>query len=623
MAAPALLLLDFLHDDLHNQHRDEAFPFLLGWARREGREARWLDVPAGRATRPREPYVVEALAAEDHEALGRVLRAIGPAVVVSNEKLGGALADLVRDAGVRALVEVGRPERVVESLAPWLPELGGFAHVTLDALGTPLYACEVLGGGTLQAPPLQPIVAGSSCVYRRPIAHNRHFAGVPLGAGVAEGCSFCALSTLPVARPRGDAVEVALDQVRQFFATAPAHRRPGRFKLVSGLVFARLGAFLDGLAALEPPASELYLTCRIDEVLRQGEALRRFLSTEAARGVSIHVWNIGLENFSPTENERFNKGLAEADIAAAVTLLDGLEGAFPGRFAWRRHGGFGLITFTPWTTPADLELNLAGLAAHDLGFVMGGMLTSRLQLLPGTAVLALARHHGLTLETGAALSAVPVEVSCLTAWDESEVPWRFREPQVEALYRALLTVCPREGEPREPDLPSALAGNPVPALRALLDAAKREPALDAEGLLAALAKAARRVRPAEGPTSSTVPVAAQSRALVARLRALLDAVTAGGTVAFAGYDVIAVAPGAGDAAAAELSLRRRGGRDRLVVTVQVDADPDAPAYLRAGGLCLTHAADTPPTTPRAQAAMRALGELLARARRQPRRSSST
>lgn len=605
-ATHKVLLVEFLHDDVFNQHRTETFPFLQGLLRSRNVPVRWVSIVAGRDCRPEGPWIVEPPNA-DRGHLVAAARTFDPTHVIANETLGRQLlADLHRacpDAHVipptSDLLRLGLHAALERVLGLTAAPSDG-PETVFDA-ATPDFDAHLLAGAAPVPSFLTPIVAGPSCVYRRSLAGNPHFAAVPLeGLPFPDGCTFC---VNPPGMRRGirsrDPVDLALLQLRRFMDTAPHFRRTGRF-LVDGIqVFRRLPEFLEAVQALELPPSAFFFSCRVDEVLERADDLRRWLPRLADRGHGLHLWNVGLENFSPVENARFNKGLSPDQIETVIGLLDGLESDFPGRFGFREHGGFGLILFTPWTRILDLEQNVQALNRHHCRGDLGPV-TSRLQLRPGTPLEALARQDRL-VDEAAELAAVPRDASCLTEPGDWDIPWRFANRDVQKIWSVLagwyVEVRP-EGLPPRPET-SALE-----ALEALLTLQREQPDLDEASLAC---RAAERLRPPPAaPAQPDGPTVGAP--WIAHLIRLVDLATRGGTQPLVGYRVERIESRLdGEAPFAEIAC----SRDDDQVVLHILRAPEAPAFLRVGDFGVRYRSDTPIDRPSRVRLAQTIGRLLA------------
>lgn len=608
-AAHRVLLVEFLHDDVFNQHRTETFPFLQGLLRVQGVPVSWVSVVAGRNARTLGPWTIEP-PPTDRGRLVDAARTFAPTHLIANESLGPELAAALQqacpDARVippsSALLRMGQ----YAALDRALDNNGASADVpdTVFDTAIPDYDSTLLAGAGPVPPILTPLVAGPSCVYRRSLEGNPHFVSVSLDeVAFPNGCTFC---VNPLGMRRGirtrDAIDLAMLQLRRFQATAPTFRRSNRF-LVDGIqVFRRLPEFLEAMQALDMPPSAFLFSCRIDEVLDRAEDLRRWLPRMALRGHGIHLWNVGLENFSPVENARFNKGLSTEQIEAAIDLLDGLESTFPEAFGFRRCGGFGLILFTPWTRLVDLEQNVQALKRHqDQGDL--GPVTSRLQLRPGTPLEALALQDGLVTDVDA-LAAVPRDASCLTEPGDRDIPWRFANRDVQKIWAVLAGWYV---DVRQEGLPPRPGASALEALEALLTLQREEPDID-EATLAC--RAAERLRPT--PAAPSVPGAGAP--WIARLARLVDLATRGGTQPLAGYRVERIESRFdGEAPFAEIACSQDDDR----VVLHVLRAPEAPAFLRVGNFGVRYRSDTPIDRPSRVRLAQMIGRLLAGCARAP------
>lgn len=484
-----IVLLELLNDDPHNQHRTHLYPFVQGMHLEAGDEVRWLTLPAGRADRPA-PYVV-SLPQDGGARLLDELAAFGPAVLVVNETLDEAFAaDARRAAPGVDLVKTGMGWDL--PAAAW-PTRARQAYPTALDFPRPRYESRLLGPREAWAPHRTQVMCGAPCVYNRPVAENPHYRGVDLaGATYRHGCAFCTHPDLgSLELPRTPALELALGQLRAFHKTAPAWRRNGRFAVDGGALNRRLGPFLQGFLDLGAPPSELYLTLRVDELLQGEDELTARLPALAEAGHSLHLWNIGMENLSATENERLNKGISPEQVHRATAALRRLERGWPGAFVWSRHGGYGMILFTPWTTLDDLWANARGLGELSLARC-GALVCSRLQLRPGTAAESLARRDGLVVEGPEALATVPPatvppDLSCLTDASDQELVWRFAHPDAHAAYCLMLTLFPHHGPPACEGL-----DDPAEALALVVEVVRDNPGADHAALLGeVVAKVAR------------------------------------------------------------------------------------------------------------------------------------
>ncbi len=472
-----VVLVEFLGDDPFDQQRAEYHPFFQGWVRARGGRCEWVALAAGRDCRPQHPYEVELPPERLAPLLDFVSRA-RPTLVVFNERLSDANRTVLAAAARGApLVEPPASERLTRR----------------GAGASPDYDAQRLDPDQPTADHFQHIIVDPRCTYRRSVAHNPLFEGISLrGLEHPVGCSFCPQGRghQPIPSPRR-VLALAVRQFARYHETVPEDMRRRRFLLFVMPMLGKMDELAAALLAMGLPPAELYLTYRLDTFLRTAPALRRALPLLREGGHVLHLWQVGLENYSPEENLRFHKGITVAQADEFMALVDELEAEWPGTFVARAHGGFALILFTPWTSLTDLRHNVDGLRRHRLE---GNPLDRRLFLRRGTPLLALAERDGLVLapEEG---SARRFGVICITHWGEDEVPWRFRHPEVDHVYR-LMNELYAWGDssfplPEREALQALVAGralpHPLAALDALLTLYERDPALAplaaVEGLL--------------------------------------------------------------------------------------------------------------------------------------------
>jgi hypothetical protein len=448
MASVRLLLLEFFFPDRYSQFRSRNFPFLLGQARSLGIQAAWMCCYTLTGRDSSQRYSIELEAAGQRE----LLEAVGefaPSHVILSEQLAPAMEQSF--ARVAAGAEIAQltgfeARDLVAWPADWLP---GWLGLTLDHKpkrwlmdeATPAYDCRALARlPGAPAPPVQ-VSAGIDCTYRRSLEKNRHFQGIDWPAGVRRfGCSFCVGPVdlrYPFATP---AVDLALAQCFAALEAEDCCLARDRWVVNGAQLFARLETFFDSLLERRFPASQFFFGCRIDEFLRAEETLDRLLPRLAAVGHSIQIFNMGVENFSPDENMRLNKGLSGRRIERAGRAAQRLEQDHPDSFGFLRWGGWGLILFTPWTRLADLSKNLEALRTFWGIDAEGFALTSKLQILEESAIRLAAERDGLIAEDVGGFH--PYDSGCIYRHDQRELPWRFAHPEVAALYQIACRISP-------------------------------------------------------------------------------------------------------------------------------------------------------------------------------------
>lgn len=446
-----LLLLEILPDDRYRNYRSQYYPFAAGLERRLGGAARW--VCAGVDSIPvasgRNPFVY-ALPADARDALLEILRDWRPTHVMVNERLDDGLWGVLRAAAPEtrfSMSDILQRRRALWELQRWLGLSGDDLDPTrlIEEQATPWYGKEALTPAATAVRPFTHVMAGPECVYVPPLSRNPWYADVDLSACSREvGCAFCDCPSIRDDLPDGDAVDLAVGQILAAEAGLPEDFRTREYLLKGGNLLPRLGALFEALLDAGLPPSDFRIGCRLDEFVRLEATLRGLLPRLDAASHCLHIWNMGIENFSPDENERFHKGLDVATIDRGIALLRELRGAFPRAFRPPEGDAFGFILFTPWTTPDDLRLNAAEFRRHDLQ-VPSGFVGSALQLLPGRPITALAEAHGLTVTQAGDF----LDSGCITSWDEAEVPWRFQDPVVARVHRIARRLVPGTAIPED------------------------------------------------------------------------------------------------------------------------------------------------------------------------------
>ena len=450
METRRLLLLELLPDDRYRNYRSQYYPFAAGLVRRLGGPVRWLcaGVDAIPVASWRNPFVYD-LNAGDSAALEAVLRDWRPTHVMVNERLEERLWQALRRAAPAArfsMSDILNRRRSLWDFSHWLriPPEDLDPGRLIEEQADPWYEKEALNDRAVSIRPFTHVIAGPECVYVRTLP-GRWYAKTDLSACSRDfGCAFCDCPAPRLDLPDGDAVALAVAQVLAAEAGLPEAFRTREYLVRGSNLLPRLGAFFGALLDAGLPPSMFRFGCRLDEFVRLEDLLRDLLPRLDAAGHSFHIWNMGIENLSPSENERFNKGLDGETIDRGIALLRELREAFPRAFRSPEGDGFGFILFTPWTTVDDLGLNIREFRRHDLR-APSAFVGSALQLLPARPITALAEADGLTVTHAEDL----LDSGCITSWDEAEIPWRFREPAVARIYRIARRLVPGSAIPRD------------------------------------------------------------------------------------------------------------------------------------------------------------------------------
>lgn len=452
MTQTRLLLVEFINSDRFCQYRSEMFPFVRGWCADRGIPLEWVCygfVPRELPTSPLLLVLPEAEAA----SLCDTIRAFRPTHVLMNERLDEPLAAQVRAAAGAAKVEdAGAVSNLwpeiwyLRDLERWLdiPEAerqdSGPAPLCLADVAVPDHACRLEDALAAGIKPFVHVLAGAPCLYHTPIQCVDEYKDLDLSDAVRSfGCTFCTggadaryfYTETPL-------IELAIRQIRRAWETLPAERRGGEFLLLGTMLFLRMKPFFAAVEQAGFPPSHFYFWCRIDELARRAavldEVLPQISAAHGGPGHVINIWNIGVENFSPAENRRFNKGIDLDEVERAFQHIVRWEREYPDAFRFHAHGGFGYILFTPWTTIADLRVNLE--KAERYGVHKGSLFFySRLQLFKGLPIAMLAERDGLLAAAFDApeFAHIGAYVAKLSE-DQQELPWRFADPRIAAVF---------------------------------------------------------------------------------------------------------------------------------------------------------------------------------------------
>ncbi|MBN1772434.1 MAG: hypothetical protein JXB32_14285 [Deltaproteobacteria bacterium] len=444
--AKRLLLVEFAATDRF--HRALLFPFVLGYARSAGRPARWLrfGVPAAA------PAGVEGggvpLPREDEARLRAAARAFRPDLVLFN---------MTPSPGVRrAAAAAGRTEEAVLTDGGTgaadtgdVPQLD-LARTSLDAVlgrrdaavqGTglfqnvePHYGLEAANEAAETMDPLPFVFLGEECTYNRPFRASAFLAGLTFeGCFRKGGCSFCGRPE--AGRWTTPPPELLRRQLAAIDRTLPGTEGRGlRIRLLGEAALRHVGAVAREALRFGRRPLGLLLDSRVDHFLAAAEPLRRALRALDGSGVRLELSLLGAESFGTAALDRLNKGLRPEQTLRAVRLLFDLEREFPAGFGFREHGGLSMITMTPWTTPAELALDLAVVGALGLEGIVGKLFTGRLRLFRGLPLVEAARRDGLLVRR----YADPLLDTARRNLYETEIPWRFARPEMESLCRILV-----------------------------------------------------------------------------------------------------------------------------------------------------------------------------------------
>jgi hypothetical protein len=305
----------------------------------------------------------------------------------------------------------------------------------------------------------------------------------------------------------------------------------------------------------------------VDELLAMMDTLRRSMPGLRRCGHQVHVWQVGLENFSAVENLRFNKGVAPDEIARLMPALQALERDFPSEFVFSPHG-FAMIVFTPWTTLEDIETNVRELRRWN---IRAADISSRLQLRAGTPLELLAGRDGLLAPRG---PVDPFQTPCISHAGEEEIPWTFAHAEVATVYACLQRLLNDTDAARVQARRRRLAS----VLQALVELVRGDLAAPPDAVLQRYLD----------PSTRT-----DAAGRLGTLRRLLSRVCDGYGKRMPGLTSAAVEGADGEDM--ELSLIVDGVRYELELAKY---SPDRPCFLRTPSFAVTYSRTTPPASQR-------------------------
>jgi len=447
-----LALVELLFGNGSRQCNNELYPFWQGFCHRRGLESPWTRIAVARTWAASELFIAR-LEPADEDALFALLAEARPTHLLVNLQLEAALRARLGAAFADCdVLELGgrRPDSTALTTVASLRDFLRCARDDGDANDAallvdaeqPSYDAHELGASGDSFARAWHIQCGPQCLYRHALAKNPLFAGLELSSASAPwGCSFCGSREDLAPHARTAPLELARRQLTAFAQSSAAGTpRPALF-FCGALAFYRLDELFADVARLPLPPCDFHFAPRVDALLRMATKLEALLPHLEQAGHRLRLLPMGVENFSLAENQRFNKDLAPRQVEAAYLLMRRLERAFPSAFAPSFGNRFGFILFTPWTTLADLHVNLEWASKIELD-PDGRFLGSRLQLSAGQALTLLAERDGLC---GPSRSGVSFALPAVTSYLAEDLPWHFRDARA-ALAFGLLSRIPRRVE---------------------------------------------------------------------------------------------------------------------------------------------------------------------------------
>lgn len=443
-----LLLIEFAAIELPK--RALLFPYVLGWCREQGIGATWVRfaVHAHERFSDEGPESGLDLPDADRAALAALLQRERPTHVLFSDRPAPALVEHVAEQ--RDGVPWGMLGECVIGETPFgtEDELSDRAAAIARFLGRPFEGDEEASvlriatpdfgfvAGNEAAPALQPLpylVADMGCGHRTRLERNPYFADLDLpAADRSYGCTFCTWPKLsPIVQVERAKV---LDDIRAMYASLPASGEPLIVRLIGDSVARDAEWYAEQILASGVAAATWQIDIRTDQLVAWEERIAGALRRLQGTGHRLQLATVGVESFTQTELDRFNKGVSVVQNLRGVEAFLRLASEHPDTLAVDHHGAFTMIAFTPWTTLDDYAFNLELVARCGLEELFGTLLGARLRLMPGRPLTARAQADGVVRER---FTDIAYETSSLKMYD-AEVPWDFLDPLVDVVCRLVV-----------------------------------------------------------------------------------------------------------------------------------------------------------------------------------------
>jgi len=270
--------------------------------------------------------------------------------------------------------------------------------------------------------PSFPITGNIGCPYQTDARTNPIFAGVDIPQEFGRGCGFCTTGNHYEYKPKEEALDWALVQLRYLRAHAPELET---LVLRDQNPFYYLTEFIETAEKEHLGPFTLLIESRADWWLQNSGRFVRALEAAKRSSIKLAPFLVGIENFSQTELDRFNKGATSETLVKFLGALHRWHADYAPAMDLS-HAAFGFIMFTPWTTLEDLETNLESIRQTGMDRFRGHLLLSRVRLYPDTALYWLAKRDGLLVDD----YARPEDDASARYGYLPAKPYRFRDAKV-------------------------------------------------------------------------------------------------------------------------------------------------------------------------------------------------
>lgn len=278
--------------------------------------------------------------------------------------------------------------------------------------------------------PSFPITGNIGCPYQTDARTNPLFTGIDIPKEFGRGCGFCTTGNHYEYKPKEEALDWALVQLRYLRAEAPDLET---LVLRDQNPFYYLTEFIETAEKEHLGPFTLLIESRADWWLQNSGRFVRALEAAKRSSIKLAPFLVGIENFSQAELDRFNKGTTSETLVKFLGALHRWHADYAPAMDLS-HAAFGFIMFTPWTTLDDLKTNLECIRQTGMDKFRGHLLLSRVRLYPDTALYWLAKRDGLLVDD----YARPEDDASARYGYLPAKPYRFRDPKV-ARIAALAT----------------------------------------------------------------------------------------------------------------------------------------------------------------------------------------
>lgn len=238
------------------------------------------------------------------------------------------------------------------------------------------------------------IVGNYGCPYQADARENPLYDGANIPQGFGRGCAFCVTGNSYQARAAEATIDDVLTQLRYVRSQAPELEY---LVLKDQNPFAYLAELLAACEVEKLGGFTLLLETRADWLLRSAKRFERALETATRADIRVSPFLVGVENFSQSELDRFNKGTTSETLTRFIKALWDWSERFKGTLDLE-HASHGFILLSPWTRFADLEINYEAVERTGFDRLRGALLVSRVRLYPDTALYYLAKRDGLLID---------------------------------------------------------------------------------------------------------------------------------------------------------------------------------------------------------------------------------